>query len=421
MNRSLKIYLQKAKNYLWHLPKSLFYSLYYGFPSRKLTLIAVTGTDGKTTTVNLLHHLLQQSGVRAGSISTLGARIGDRSIRLGLHTTSPDPKIVQKIFRQMVEEGITHVVVEVTAHALDQFRFFGCHFRLGAITNTSHEHLDDFLSMEHYISTKAKLFRYCQTAIFNRDDDSYSTLINLYPTKAKTYSTHHPADYRATDIKIAPQHLSFKINGHRLLTNSRYLYQVSNILVAYAIIDTLGLDTDLVARVVKDFPQMKGRREEVDAYPGIRCLVDFAHTPAALAATISSVKSTTKGKTIVIFGATGGRDPSKRPLMGQIVSQIADVGIITADDTRNEKVEDINQQIINGLDPARLKKQLFTYYNISNRQDAFNLAAKLAKVGDSIIACGKGHETTILHGKTEYPWSESEAFRAAFRYLEENQ
>lgn len=415
-----KIYIQKLKNIFWHLPKSIFFNFLLGFPSRKLTLIAVTGTDGKTTTVNLLHELLLQSGLKVGSISTLGAKIGEKNISVGLHTTSPDSKIVQEIFRNMVEQGITHAVIEVTAHAIDQYRFWGCHFEVALITNTSHEHLDDFRDMTHYINTKAKLFTHTTHSVLNKDDPSYKIITAHNPKNITTYSVKTKADFQAKAIKLTPTKLSFNINKTLINTDSNYLYQVSNILAAYAAANILNISTDIFKKVVRQFPSMQGRREEVKNELGIRCIVDFAHTPAAISSTLQTIRATTKGKNIIIFGATGGRDQSKRPIMGKIVSELADVAIITADDTRHEKIEKINEQIISGIDQSRVKSKKFNFYNIPGRQDAFNYALKIAQPGDTVIACGKGHENTILHGNTEYPWSESEAFRTAIRYRNQN-
>jgi UDP-N-acetylmuramoyl-L-alanyl-D-glutamate--2,6-diaminopimelate ligase len=411
--KTFRIFFQKVKNYLWHYPKGLFYHLYYGQPSKKLTIIGVTGTDGKTTTTNLIHHCLQQSGVRTGMFSTVGAKIDNKEITLGLHTTSPDPSIVQRILKLMVNDGITHVVIEVTAHALDQFRFLGCHFKVAVITNTSHEHLDDFTTMSSYIHTKSKIFKTASLAILNKDDQSYKHILRHINTAVKTYSTTQPADYLATDIKLLPKHLKFKVGGYLFETNSPFQHQTYNILAAHAVLDSLKVPSSVIINAIKHFPEVKGRQEIVSNNLGIHCLVDFAHTPNALSSVLASLRKVTTGKLIVIFGATGGRDPSKRPIMGQVVSQIADIAIITADDTRNEKVENINSQIIAGVSPENKK---FIYHSIPNRQDAFNLAVKLASKGDTIVACGKGHENTILHGKTEYPWSESEAFRTAFRH-----
>ena len=411
----IKYYFQRIKNLFWHLPKSIFFQAYYGFPSKKLVLIGVTGTDGKTTTTNLIHQCLLESGIKAGLISTIGAKIVDREVKIGLHTTSPDPSVVQKLFRQMVNEGVTHVVVEVTAHALDQFRYNGCHFHVSAITNTSHEHLDDFLNLPRYIRAKSKLFQISDISVLNRDDDSYSIIKKSTNSIVKSYSIDNKSDYQAKKIKYTQDNLSFTVNKLNFSTDSLYQYQIYNILAALVILDQLQLNPQILIETVLHFPEIKGRREEVQNNLKIKTLVDFAHTPAALQSTLQSLRKTTHGKLIVIFGATGGRDASKRPSMGKVVSEIADIAIVTADDTRNEKVEDINTQIISGFDTKRLDSKKFAFYNIPHRQDAFNLAIRLSSSGDTIIACGKGHETTILHGKTEYPWSESEAFRTAFR------
>lgn len=416
----LKRSYQRLKNLFWHLPKSLFYSIYYGFPAKKLTLIGVTGTDGKTTTTLLIHHCLLEAGIKAGAISTLGAKIGTQELKIGLHTTSPDPAVVQKLLRQMLDSGITHVVIEITAHAIDQYRFFGCHFQIAVLTNITHEHLDDFINLNFYTQTKAKLFHNSDIAILNRDDPSYQTIKKQIHTKVFSYGIEEKADFQATNIRFSSNSLSFKVNNLNFKTDSNYRYQIYNILAAHAVLSKLNIDSKVILNVIKKFPEIKGRREEVSNSLHLHTLIDFAHTPAALKTTLESLKTTTHGKLIVIFGATGGRDQSKRPIMGQVVSQIADIAIITADDTRNEKVEDINRQIIAGIDPKRLQNKSFIYYNIGNRQDAFNQAIRLASPGDTVIACGKGHETTILHGKTEYPWSESAAFRTAFRLKNQN-
>lgn len=411
----LKRLYQRFKNFFWHYPKSLYYNFHFGFPAKKLILIGVTGTDGKTTTAVLIHQCLINAGIKAGLISTLGAKIGTQESTIGLHTTSPDSSKVQQLLNQMVSQGMTHAVIEVTAHALDQYRYYGCHFLTAVITNTSHEHLDDFINMSDYLKTKSKLFYNCDFAILNKDDPSYEHIKNNIKTSLITYSIKQKSDHQAKNIIQKPKLLSFEIDNHLFKTNSTYYYQIYNILACYCVLQTLKIDQKILINTIIQFPVITGRREEITNKHHFRTIIDFAHTPNALKNTLSSLRSNTSGKLIVIFGATGGRDPSKRPLMGLEVSKIADIAIITADDTRNENIDDINRQIISGIDSKRLEDKSFTYYNIPNRQDAFNLAVKLASPGDTIVACGKGHETTILHGKTEYPWSEAEAFRSAFR------
>lgn len=429
--------IQKIKNFGIHLPKSIFYNFYYRFPSKKLTLIGVTGTDGKTTTCTLLYEILKNAGIKAGVITTIGARFGDnQEIDTGLHMTSPDASLLQKIFTKMIKAGITHVICEVTAHALDQYRFWGCNFEVAGITNTSHEHLDYHKNLDFYIKTKAKLFSISQNAVLNKDDQSFEIIKKRIRIPFKTYSVKENSDYQAKKIKLNQDSLEFEVLNQKFITDSNYEYQVYNILLALAISQKLKIDPNIVHQTIKKFPETKGRREEIQNNFKFKTIIDFAHTPFALESSLSSLKKINKGNLIVIFGATGGRDQSKRPKMGEIVSKLANIALITSDDTRNEKIESINKQIISGIDPKKselidyqeikskkqiqkvfeLAKEKFIYFNIPNRQDAFNLAVKLGQPNDVIIACGKGHETTILHGHTEYPWSEAEAFRTAFRF-----
>ncbi|MCW1949319.1 MAG: UDP-N-acetylmuramoyl-L-alanyl-D-glutamate--2,6-diaminopimelate ligase [Candidatus Shapirobacteria bacterium] len=427
--------LQKIKNLFFHLPKSIFYQAYYHFPAKKLTLIGITGTDGKTTTATLIYETLKKAGINAGVITTISAKYDDHEIDTGLHMTSPDPAVIQKIFKTMADAGVTHVVCEVTAHALDQYRFHGCQFAVSAITNTSHEHLDYFKNMDEYIHTKAKIFNQSQINILNKDDPSYERILKKIPQKFLSYSINKKSDYQAINVVIKTNSISFDVNKTSLISDSPYRYQTYNILTAFSVIDQLKIDKQFLVETIKNFPLTKGRREEVPNNLNIKTIVDFAHTPNAIKNTLESLKETTNGRIIAIFGATGGRDQSKRPQMGLVVSQLANIAIITSDDTRDEKVEDINKQIINGLKPdsvfiesndiSQIKKNIksnknkFIYFNIPNRQDAFNLAIKISQPKDTIISMGKGHENTILLGKTEYPWSETEAFRSAFK-LKEN-
>ncbi|HEX8923555.1 MAG TPA: UDP-N-acetylmuramoyl-L-alanyl-D-glutamate--2,6-diaminopimelate ligase [Patescibacteria group bacterium] len=428
--------IQTIKNICWHLPKSIFYNIRYGFPARKLILIGVTGTDGKTTTATLIHHVLQQNGYKAGLITTIGAKIGDKEFNTGLHTTSPDPSLLQKLFSDMVHAGLDYAVCEVTSHALDQYRYWGCNFEVSLITNISHEHLDYHKTIKSYIRSKARLFIQSKVSVLNRDDISFKIIKDLITSDPISYSIENKSDYQAKNIKLSDDSLEFSVDDERIVTDSPYEYQVYNILAALAVCRHIGVSSTDFSKNIRHFPDTKGRREEVANEYGIRTIVDFAHTPAALDSTLSSLKKVTKGKLIVIFGATGGRDKTKRPSMGKNVTEIADIAIVTADDTRTEDVNDINRQIISGVDLTKvqyhensdisdgsvtdIRKNLSKHcqlFNIPNRQDAFNLAVKLAVPGDTIIACGKGHETTILHGTTEYPWSETEAFRTAFRFL----
>ncbi len=394
------------KKYLYHLPKAIFWNTVTKFPHKKLVLIGVTGTDGKTTTCTLIQQTLQNSGLKVGIISTISTP--------GLHTTSPEPKTLMKLFSKFINQSCTHVVCEVTSHSLDQFRYWGCHFAVSVLTNISHEHLDYHQNMEKYMQAKSLLFTQSDAAILNRDCEYFNEFSKKINKPFLTYGTKIKSDIRAKNISITDKNLNFTVDKQLFVTDSNYHYQLYNILAALAVCRHLKIADKFLINTIKKFPNTAGRRQEVENNYSFRTIIDFAHTPNALLQTLTSLRSTTKGKLICIFGATGGRDKSKRPIMGQVVSKNSDIGIVTADDTRNENVVDINKQIISGFDKSS------TYYDIPNRQDAFNLAVKLAKAGDTIIACGKGHETSILHGKTEYPWSESDAFKTAFRIKEQN-
>lgn len=404
--------IKKLKKYFYHLPKAIFANLIFGFPHRKLVLIGVTGTDGKTTTSTLIQQTLQNSGLKVGIISTISSP--------GLHTTSPEPQILMKLFNEFLKQGCTHVVCEVTSHSLDQFRYWGCHFEVSVLTNISHEHLDYHKTMENYILTKSLLFNQSKVAVLNHNCQHYKEILKNIKIKTVSYGTKSKTDIRATKVTLTDKSLSFNVDKQIFVTDSNYHYQLFNILAALSVCRQLKIDDKFIIKTIQKFPDTTGRRQEVDNNYSFKTLVDFAHTPNALYETLSSLRLVTKGKLICIFGATGGRDQSKRPIMGHVVSQNCDIGIVTADDTRNEKIENINQQIISGFDQKLLNNKSFTYYDIPNRQDAFNLAISLAKTGDTVIACGKGHETSILHGKTEYPWSESDAFKTAFRIKDQN-
>ncbi|MBU3935194.1 hypothetical protein KJ909_00820, partial [Patescibacteria group bacterium] len=293
--------------------------------------------------------------------------------------------------------------------------------------------LDYHQTQTHYIKSKALLFSQSTYSVLNKDDPSYKIIKKTISCPTLDYSVKTKSPLHAKNIKLDRKKLQFRVGQTLFQTDSNYYYQVYNILSAFAVTKKLNLDEKFILKTIKKFPLTKGRREKMPNNLGFLTIIDFAHTPAALEKTLISLKKTTPGRLIVIFGATGGRDQTKRPQMGSIVSRLANIALITADDTRNESVEDINRQIISGINqknsrtfPIKEKinlsqvKQIrhfsqkqFVYLNIPHRQDAFNIAIKLASPQDTVIACGKGHETTILHGKTDYPWSETEAFRTA--------
>jgi len=430
---------QGLKNYGKHLPVALWANLINFFPSRKLQLIGVTGTDGKTTTTWLIHHLLQKQGFKAGMISTITARLGDEEISTGFHVTSPSSLKLQKFLRAMVSEGIKYAVLEITSHALDQFRFANCHFKVGVLTNITHEHLDYHKTFTRYLNTKGKLFQRSETAVLNRDDSSYWKMRNLLgKKKILTYGIENKADLMAKDIKLKRSKMEFTLVWGKNAHQKKYRvkscllgkFNIYNQLAAVGAIISLGLPIGKAAQFLQSFSGAEGRLETIPNKKGLRVFVDFAHTPNGLKNALDSLRQLLpRGKKlIVIFGAAGLRDQEKRPMMGRIAAQLADYAVLTSEDPRTEDPRAIIKEIARGcrekgwrrigkkkIAEARLKGGK-GFFIISNRQEAINFAIrKLAAKGDWIIACGKGHEQSMCFGKTEYPWSEHEAVRIALR------
>jgi UDP-N-acetylmuramoyl-L-alanyl-D-glutamate--2,6-diaminopimelate ligase len=392
---------QKAINYGKHLPLALFALWRYGFPSRQLKVIGVTGTDGKTTTVNLIYHLLKEAGFSVGMISTVSAKIGEEEIETGFHVTSPDPQLLQKLFRRMVGKGIKYVVLEVTSHGLDQFRFLGINYEIGVLTNITHEHLDYHKTFENYLKAKAKLFTQSKLAVLNKDDGSYGFLSALVEKKKSgqlSYAIKNKADFTPTTFP-------FK-------TTLPGEYNRYNVLAAVAAASALGAKRENIRKALKDFKGVEGRMEEVGTGKDFRAIVDFAHTPNALEQVLKTLKDDLSKdcRLIAVFGAAGLRDREKRPIMGEIAGKLADLVVLTAEDPRTEKVVDICNQIAAGCRRVGAEPTI-----ISNRQEAIEFAIKNAKKGDIVVVCGKGHEKSMCFGKKEYPWSDQEAVKKALK------
>jgi len=434
---TFKLLRQSLKNQLWHLPKAALANLVFAFPSRHLTLIGVTGTDGKTTTASLIYHLLKKQNLPVALLSTVATQICPRpdteeEIPSPLHTTSPNSWQLQKLLRQLSSKKIKYAVLEVTSHGLDQYRFFGCHFQVSVFTNLSHEHLDYHPNFTHYLKTKARLFLKSKNSLINLNDPHSSKLLKLisHKTKISTYGQDPQANFKIQTPSVSKNFLSFNLiyqgKSNKIKTDSPYHYQADNISAALATLSLLGFPPSQTSPHLNPYPPTPGRQEIVKNSLGFQTIFDFAHTPNGLERTLFSLKKQKPQKLIVVFSATGERDPSKRPLLGQAAARYANIGIISADDPRSENVEDIAKQIISGLNPKKSKlltpqtmrlfdPQKFNYLVISDRQEAINFAVKIAKKGDIFISCGKGHERSITYGKTEYPWSERQAIESALQ------
>lgn len=390
---------QKAVNYLKHLPLALLALLFYRFPSRRLKVIGVTGTDGKTTTVSLIYEILKEAGLSVAMVSTVSAKIGNEEIDTGFHVTAPDPWLLQKLLRRMVDSGMKYVVLETTSHGLDQFRFLGINFEIGVLTNVTRDHLDYHKTFENYRQAKLRLLSKAKIAILNKDDESYeymkSRLGRSMPgNRITTYGIKSEADF-------APKKFAFK-------TELWGEYNQYNCLAAIATASKLGVTDGVIKKVVASFQEVKGRMEEINEGQKYKVVVDFAHTPNALEQALTALKEQlSKGsKLIAVFGAAGLRDRGKRPMMGVTAGKIADIVILTAEDPRTEKAEEICEEIAVGCRSVGVEPKI-----IPNREMAIKFALKEAEKNDIVVICGKGHEKSMCFGVTEYPWSDQETVK----------
>lgn len=407
---------------------------WHDFPARRMTMVGITGTDGKTTTTNFLYHMLQADPTRkVGMINTVSAVIGDRFLETGLHTTTPDAPDVQRYLAQMVAAGTDICLLEVTSHGLAHHRVTACEFDIAVATNITHEHLDLHGSLEAYRAAKASLFKGLataadkeipKTAVLNCDDRSFEYLKEILAVKGTPwigYSVEgHPAAMvTAAQICYRPDKTTFTIQGSRNTIEVETLlvgdFNVSNCLAAASVaLEILGISPQIVQQGVASLAGIPGRMERIDQGQSFLALVDFAHTPNALRRALTTARTLTSGRVIAVFGCAGRRDVEKRALMGHIAAELADVVIITAEDPRTEPLAGIMAATAQAI-LADGGREGETFERVPDRGQAIYRAVQLAQPGDLVIALGKGHEQSMCFGQSEYPWDDRQAMRSALR------
>ncbi|MCD8372566.1 MAG: UDP-N-acetylmuramoyl-L-alanyl-D-glutamate--2,6-diaminopimelate ligase [Clostridia bacterium] len=364
---------------------------FYGNADEKLKIVAVTGTNGKTTTTFMLAEIFKADGKKTGIIGTLGILYGDKFISPEL--TTPDPIYLHSVFKDMVDCGVEYVFMEVSAHALYFDKIAGITFEAGIFTNCSQDHLDFFNSMREYSECKKKLFKdgRCKISIIN-SDDHLGREIAAFAPDAVMYGLKNPADVFAVDIADSVEGVSFVINIFDELYDIKLHllgeYNVYNAMAAAACADALGVDIETIASGLSRLEKVDGRLELAGSYNGGSIFVDFAHTPDGLEKSLKTLKGLCKGKLYCLFGCGGNRDKTKRPVMGSIAAKYADFCIITSDNPRYEDPYEIITQIEEGLRPSGK-----AYVTVTDRQTATEYAVKLLKQGDILLVAGKGGET----------------------------
>lgn len=401
---------------------------FYGFPGKKLRVVGVTGTDGKTTTSTLIGSVLEAAGRKIGIVTTVNAKIGDTLVDTGFHTTTPDPPDVQRYLSDMVAAGAEYVVLETTSHGLAQYRTFGVEYDVAVITNVTHEHLDYHRTYEEYLAAKGKLFQQLSSSrkpgmpkvsIVNADDDSYDYLAQFPADVKLSYGIRSQADVTAKDISLTSKGLrfvaatpqgDFEVRSPLLGT-----FNVYNILAAIAVGISQGLSFDSIRRGIEAVKGVPGRMESIDCGQDFSVIVDFAHTPGSLEHALGLARTLTDNRVLVVFGCAGLRDREKRPMMGEVAGRLADIIVVTAEDPRTESVDAIIDQIAAGLERVG-RRDGIDYFRIADRARAIEFAVRTARSGDLIIITGKGHERSMCFGETEYPWSDQDAARNALGY-----
>ena len=398
------------------------------FPARQLRMIGVTGTDGKTSTSSMIHHILIQNGIQAGMISTVNALIGDQEIDTGFHVTTPDSPAIQAYLAEMVRAGMTHCVLESTSHGLAQGRAIASEFDIAVVTNITHEHLDYHGDWQHYLEAKGLLFESLwstrrkkignpRLAVLNKDDRSYGYLERVSPPGHLSYSRLNQADLWAENIVNTPTELSFDCHiddsVYKVKSPMIGIYNVSNCLAALATcVKGLGIPPEKAVAALATQKTVPGRMERIDLGQNFTAIVDFAHTPNALAVSLETARTLTQGKVIAVFGSAGLRDREKRKMMPVESIRRADMSILTAEDPRTESLDAILQDMADAAVAAGgVEGQNFL--RVADRGDAIRKAIALAQPGDLVISLGKGHEQSMCFIITEYDWDDRTAMRAA--------
>ncbi|MDR3329157.1 MAG: UDP-N-acetylmuramoyl-L-alanyl-D-glutamate--2,6-diaminopimelate ligase [Prevotellaceae bacterium] len=387
---------------------------FYGNPSRKLKLVGVTGTNGKTTIATLLYKLFKALGRKVGLISTVVYMVDDKTVE-ATHTT-PDAISLNRIMRDMVEAGCTHCFMEVSSHAIVQRRIEGLQFAGGIFSNITHDHLDYHKTFEEYLRAKKMFFDALPKEAFaltNADERNGAVMVQNTKAPVKTYALRTFADFKCRIIEPHTDGMLLEINGTELWTKLIGDFNASNVCAIYGAATLLGAPHDELLRIISTLGAVAGRFEYVKSPSGITAIVDYAHTPDALENVIGTINRLRRGaqKLIAVVGCGGNRDRTKRPLMAHIASEGSDTAILTSDNPRKEKPEDILREMYAGVDAAAHKKTL----TITDRREAIKAAVMLAGKDDIILVAGKGHENYQIIGTEKHHFDDKEVLQEMFK------
>ena len=405
-----------------HLAEAVLMNIRYGFPGRKLRIIGVTGTNGKTTTSFLIHRLLHESGIKVALLTTVANGVGDNIVPQAEHITTAQAGILQSKLRDYARAGVEWVVVETSSHSLAQHRVWGVPYEIAVMTNITHEHLDYHGTFKNYVEAKRRLFKIANKnglryGVVNKQDPSADLFVSTV-ANATTYGIG-TGELSAIKVKLAADHSSYTASidddHYNIRVNIPGEFNISNSLAAVAVGRKLGLSQKEIEHGIAALQGVEGRMNVINEGQKFQVIVDFASTPDAFERFFESVRPLTKGKLIAVFGSAGRRDESKRAVQGNIAGKSADIVIATEEDDRDVDGNEILEQIAEGAKKAgkKLGKDLFL---VLNREEAIGFAmTQVTSPDDVVVLLGKGHELTIERADGTYPWNEAEVARAALQ------
>ena len=389
---------------------------WFGRPSERLTVIGITGTDGKTTTAFLAADALRAAGKRPGLIGTVAIDIGDERRPNDDRNTTPEALELQEMLARMVDAGNDSVVLEATSHGLELERTRNARFAIGVVTTVTSEHLELHGTVERYRAAKARLVEEAPIAILNADDGTFAYFRQRARDRVLTYAIEADADLRAINVRSDAAGSRFELVAPGWSGEVRLpmpgSYNVSNALAALSVAHALDLDLSAAADALGRTAGVPGRMERVDAGQPFAVVVDYAHTADSLAKVLRTLRPLTQGRLIAVFGSAGERDPTKRPAMGAASAELADVTIVTDEDPRLEDPRVINEAIADGARQAGARDG-DSLLVIDDRRDAIRQAVSLARAGDVLLLAGKGHEGSMFYGAEKRPWDDRAAAREA--------
>ena len=386
---------------------------WFGFPASKLSIIGVTGTNGKTTVTSLIKQVIETcSGGIAGLIGTNGILIGEKEY--GTERTTPESYELHECLAKMVNEGCRYVVMEVSSHALCLHRVYGIEFEVGVYTNLSRDHMDFHSSMDEYASQKAILFLSSRNSVINIDDEYAPIMLRSSAGPVYTYSVDNDAaDFVAKNIRLQAEKADFCVltvgSLERIELRIPGMFSVYNALAVVTAVKVLGYDIPQISAALQNCGGVKGRAEVVPIGRDFTVLIDYAHTPDALSNIITAARSFTQGRVVTLFGCGGDRDKTKRPQMGAIAAELSDFIIVTSDNPRTEVPGEIIKEILAGMEGTKKP-----YRVIENRREAIYWALESSLPHDVLILAGKGHETYQIIGKEKFHFDEREVVAEYF-------